>query len=186
MTSPTEKKITPDSVSDRPADTPSKASQRGKLTQRVGGRLRDMGTRGQAALNQPGTLPNKGYGWFRRWLRKIWNSYGGGLYALGFAVSFAWLEINELLFDDIPGFIGIVGDFGDQIFPFIVDFFIDTFRNILSALLWPVDVALYRPPWGAVALGLAFYAFDKLLKEPTRNWLFHDALDDEQPTDDEG
>ena len=41
-------------------------------------------------------LPEKSHGWFRNWFRKVWKVRGGGLYAVGFAVSFIYFEIGSL------------------------------------------------------------------------------------------
>jgi hypothetical protein len=38
----------------------------------------------------------KTHGWFRGWFRKVWKVRGGGLYALGFALSFVYFEISSL------------------------------------------------------------------------------------------
>lgn len=42
----------------------------------------------------------KTHGWFRGWFRKVWKVRGGGLYALGFALSFVYFEVGSLV-DDV-------------------------------------------------------------------------------------
>ena len=36
-------------------------------------------------------------GWFRRWFAKVWKVRGGGLYAVGWAATFAYLEVTTLI-----------------------------------------------------------------------------------------
>lgn len=113
-------------------------------------------------------LPGKSHGWFRNWFRKVWKVRGGGLYALGFALSFAYFEIGSLG-DDIMG----VGSlFNGHAVQFLVQFFVESFQNTLKAFVWPVFVVQLAPPWGAVALVVAFFGFTKYLKPPIERWLF--------------
>ncbi len=115
-------------------------------------------------------LPEKSHGWFRNWFRKVWNVRGGGLYAVGFAVSFLVFEIGSLS-DDI---LGVGSLFNGQAIEFIVQLLIDSFRNTMKAFAWPVYVVSWAPPYGAIALGCAFIGFTKYLKAPIERWLFPD------------
>ena len=105
---------------------------------------------------------------FRNWFRKIWDVRGGGLYAVGFAATFLYLEIVDL-FDDAMG-IGAI--FEGQIVAFIIDFFLDSLSNTISAFMWPVDIVQWAPPWGAVILGMAFWLFPTYVKPHIEEWLF--------------
>ena len=113
-------------------------------------------------------LPEKSHGWFRDWFRKVWKVRGGGLYALGFALSFVYFEIGSLG-DDI---LGIGSLFSGQAVEFVVQFLVDSFRNTLKAFVWPVFVVQLAPPWGAIGLGLLYVGFAKYLKAPIERWLF--------------
>lgn len=125
----------------------------------------------QAMLEKP-------HGWFRSWFRKVWKVRGGGLYACGFAVSFVILEIGSLA-DDV---LGIGALFSGQAFEFIISFVIDSFKNTMYSFMWSVYVVQLAPPWGAIGLGLAFFGFSSLLKEPIEGWLFADAPEEaEEP-----
>ena len=77
---------------------------------------------------------------------------GGGLYALGFIATFVVLEVQSLA-DDVLG-IGAV--FTGQ------------------AFMWPIHIVQFAPPWGAVALGVAYMGFATYLKKPIEGWLFDD------------
>ncbi|MDH3692153.1 MAG: hypothetical protein OEU36_22175, partial [Gammaproteobacteria bacterium] len=101
------------------------------------------------------------------WFRKVWKVRGGGLYAFGFAVTFVILEIGSLG-DDIAD-IGSV--FSGQAIQFVIQFLIDSFTNTLKSFVWPVYVVQMAPPWGAIALGLAFVFFAKVLQGPVEQWL---------------
>lgn len=118
-------------------------------------------------------LPEKSHGWFRDWFRKVWKIRGGGLYALGFAISFIYFEIGSLG-DDL---LGIGSLFNGQALDFIIDFMIDSFTNTIKAFMWPVYVVRLAPPWGAIGLGLAFIGFTQFLKSPIEKWLFGDEPD---------
>ncbi len=93
---------------------------------------------------------------------------GGGLYALGFAITFIVLELGSVV-EDAKQF-SLVLD--GQAFEFVLNFIIDSFKNTLSALIWPVYFVQLVPPWGLIALCAGFMAFPKYLKKPIDDWLF--------------
>lgn len=105
---------------------------------------------------------------FRTWFRKVWDVRGGGLYACGFAVTFLILEIGSLA-DDVLG-IGAV--FNGEVISFLIDFIIDSFMNTFFALIWPVYVVQWQTPFGALALGVAFWLFPTYVKPHIEAWLF--------------
>ena len=105
---------------------------------------------------------------FREWFRKVWDVRGGGLYALGFIATFIYLEVVDL-FDDVMG-IGAI--FNGQVVDVIVDFILDSLMNTVEALMWPVDVVQWAPPFGAVALGLGYWLFPTYVKPHIEDWLF--------------
>lgn len=127
----------------------------------------------------PSPLIDKPHGWFRRWFRKVWRVRGGGLYACGFAVSFILFELRSLGEDLVS--LGGVLDGG--IIGFVVDFIVDSLTNTVAALMWPLYVVQTAPPWGAVALGLAYAVFASWIKPPLERWMFRDAAGDEQAVD---
>ena len=120
----------------------------------------------------PPELIDKSHGWFRDWFRKVWKVRGGGLYACGFAITFVIFEVGSLA-DDV---LGIGALFNGQAIDFIISFIIDSFTNTLRAFMWPVYIVQWAPPWGAVALGLAFFGFSSYLKSPIERWLFDDDV----------
>lgn len=107
---------------------------------------------------------------FRAWFRKVWKVRGGGLYAVGFAGTFIYLETLSLA-DDV---LGIGALFRGEAIEFFVNFIIDSFMNTIAAFLWPVEVIQFAPPFGAIALGIAFWLFPIYLKPHIEAWLFHD------------
>ena len=93
---------------------------------------------------------------------------GGGLYACGFAVTFLFLELGSFI-EDAKN-IGLL--FDGHIVEFVVDFFLDSFRNTMNAFIWPVHVISYAQPYGIIALGVAYLLFPVTLKKPIEMWLF--------------
>jgi hypothetical protein len=93
---------------------------------------------------------------------------GGGLYACGFALTFATLEAGSFIDD----FKQIHLLFDGKVIEFVLSFIIDSFTNTVSAFAWPATVAQFAPPWGAIGLGLAFVLFPKYIKKHIEAWLF--------------
>lgn len=104
---------------------------------------------------------------------------GGGLYALGFALSFVYFEVGSLGGD----ILGVGSLFNGHAFEFVVQFFVDSLQNTLKAFVWPVFVVQLAPPWGAIALVAAYFGFTRYLKSPIERWLFpeHSETNDEPP-----
>jgi hypothetical protein len=115
-------------------------------------------------------LPGKSHGHFRKWFRKVWDLRGGGLYACGFALTFVALEAGSFIEDFKE--IGLL--FDGEIIQFILNFIIDSFGNTLQAFIWPANVAQMAPPYGAIALGVAFWLFPIYVKKHIEAWLFAD------------
>ncbi|MEL7187065.1 MAG: hypothetical protein AAFN50_11635 [Pseudomonadota bacterium] len=134
----------------------------------------------QRLSDEARALPQRSHGWFRTWFKKVWDVRGGGLYAVGFAVTFLWLEVTSI-FDDIAG-IGMV--FDGQAVEFVIGFIVDSFKNTLAAFMWPVDIVTWKSPWGAIILGLAFWLFPIFVKPHIEKWMFdEDAAVDEETSD---
>ena len=122
----------------------------------------------------PSPLIDKGHSAFREWFRKVWTVRGGGLYAVGFAVTFVILELQEVVGDLASLAAMITGGGLNELIGFVFGFIIDSFVNTFYSLIWPVYVIQWQPPWGAIGLGLAYAGFASFLKQPITNWLFHD------------
>lgn len=147
------------------------------LVERVTGAIRTGGDRGRDAFVRPGGLSDQAEGHFRRWFRKVWEVRGGGLYALGFAATFLYLEASQLVLDDIPTFLTLGSYEPAVLISFMVDFLIDTLMNTISAFIWPVYILQWWPPVGGIALIIAFILFPKYLKPHIEQWLLRDDPD---------
>src|SRR5690606_23353488 len=64
---------------------------------RTGNRLRDAAGLGRLAVEEPRAVPGELRRRFKRFLRTLWNSHGGGLYACGFVIAFLWLEASTIV-----------------------------------------------------------------------------------------
>ena len=121
-------------------------------------------------------LANHAHGWFRTWFAKIWKVRGGGLYACGYAITFVYLEVRTIAGEIAQS--ESIGEFiQEQLIEFIFRFALDSFANLIQALMWPVYIVQYRPPFGAIALGIAFVVFPMTLKKPIEKWLLPESED---------
>jgi hypothetical protein len=95
---------------------------------------------------------------------------GGGLYAVGFAARFIFLEVRTLVSEIAES--SSVGEFlSEQLIEFVFRFAMDSIMNTVEALIWPVYVIELSPPFGAIGLGIAFLVFTNYLKKPIERWL---------------
>jgi len=92
------------------------------------------------------------------------------LYAVGYIVSFLWFEIRSVG-ADIVGFFG-TDVLSSELFGFLIGIVVDSFTNMVKALMWPVYIIQINPIYGGIALGLAFAIFPKYLKKPLEKHLF--------------
>ena len=116
---------------------------------------------------------NLAYRFAHGWFRKVWKVRGGGLYAVGYILTFLFFEAKTVA-EEVAESTGIVDFLSNQIFEFVIRFATDSLQNMIKAFMWPVYIVEMFPPYGAIALGLAFFAFPKYLKKPIEKWLFGD------------
>ena len=149
-------------------DDPDKTGAPASLTERA----RELGRRGREELTRKGGLPDSAHGSFRRWFRKVWELRGGGAYAVGFALTFLYLEITDILFDDIPSLFAMQVISVESILGFVISFIIDTLMNTLYAFMWPALLLGWGEAYGLIALIGIFVLFPRFLKRPIEHWLF--------------
>lgn len=125
---------------------------------------------------KPQQLADQAHGWFRTWFGKVWKVRGGGLYACGYAITFAVLEVKTI-FGDIAEAEGPIDFVKEQAFEMAFRFLGETLQNMISAFMWPVPVVQFNPPVGVIALGIAFFLFPMTLKKPIERWLFGEEDD---------
>lgn len=118
---------------------------------------------------------------FRLWFAKVWKVRGGGLYAVGWAAYFLYLEIATI-FGEIAEADGVIDFFTGQLIEFVFRFLGDSIMNMIQAFVWPVYIVQWRPPVGAIALGIAFVLFPAYVKPHITKWLFPDG----EPEESEG
>lgn len=130
---------------------------------------------GQTLTTEPGKFPSALLDFMRRSFRTVWDARGGGLYAVGYVLTFMWLEA-AMLVDDVVSANSIAGFFGEQLFEMFFRYLGESFRNMILAFMWPVHVVTLVPPWGAIAFGLAYAGFDRFFRKPIEMWLFDDDV----------
>lgn len=69
---------------------------------------------------------------------------GGGLYAVGYALTFLYFEVTSIL-GDIAGASSVDDFFRNQVFEFVARFAGETMQNMVSAFMWPVYVVRLDP-----------------------------------------
>jgi len=115
-------------------------------------------------------VADKAHGWFRTWFAKVWHVRGGGLYPVGFALGFIYLDLSTVVSEVAES--SSVGDFLiNQLIEFVFRFAIDSIVNTIQAVMWPVYVIQLSPPYGAIGLGMAFLVFTIYIQEPIERWL---------------
>jgi len=155
------------------ADDRSAKAKKAPLGRRLGASLRAAGDLGVDAVRNPAGIPHTAHGAFRNWFRKVWNTRGGSIYTLGYALTFAALELKTF----VAGLAGMTnaGDFVmEQLWQFLVRFSADSISNLVMAFIWPVFVVTWYPPWGACLFVIALLLFPKFIKPPVERWLFGD------------
>ena len=99
-------------------------------------------------------------------LISLFQSRGGGLYALGYVVTFVVLEVLEIpeLFGDLAGLFVGDGTLAGSVIALGVDFFVDTLRNMVYAFIWPALVIQYFGWVGVALVAVGFATYDRLLR----------------------
>jgi hypothetical protein len=131
--------------------------------------LKDPSSQNSTSLSR--TSSQRAFQYARKWIRKVWNLRGGGLYAVGYIVTFLYFEVTTFV-SEIAASSGIVEFLTSQILEFALHMLIRSFENMIWALMWPAYIAQFSPPIGAIALGVAFIIFPKYIKPHLEKWLF--------------
>ena len=92
------------------------------------------------------------------------------MYAVGYILTFLYFEIRSVGVD-IVDFFG-TNLLSSELFGFLIGIVVDSFTNMVKALMWPVYIIQINPIYGGIALGLAFAFFPKYLKKPLEKQLF--------------
>ncbi len=142
-----------------------------RLGRRVGERLRNISEAGRESVRNPKSIPGRTGSWFKRWLGELWKVRGGGLYAVGYIVCFIYFEARTAV-NEVSQATGVADFFSNLISDFLFRFLTETLVNMVKSFIWPVYMVALNPPYGAIALGLAFWLFPLYLKKPIERWLF--------------
>jgi len=126
---------------------------------------------GQILAKEPRRFPRALLNVLRRSFRTVWDARGGGLYACGYVLTFIWLEITMFI-EDIVSAESIGDFFGEQVFEIFFRYLGESFRNMIAAFMWPVQVIEISPPWGVGILVGMFVVFPRWIKPSLERWLF--------------
>lgn len=112
--------------------------------------------------------------WHRRWLAKIWLTYGGGLYAVGYGLTFLYLEVRSII-GELGEADGVIDFLTSQLIEFLFRFLSESISNMVQAFIWFIPVIEFRPPMGFIILGVGFLVFDIFLRKPIGDWLLRES-----------
>ena len=160
----------------RNENKPGKA-RKPALTRRFGDKLEAISEASRETIRDPRGTPRRAHGWFRRWFHKLFKVRGGGLYALGYIVTFVYFEVMTLAGEVVESS-SVSGFLGAQAFDVVFRFLSDTIGNMARAFIWPFTVIAIRPPYGLAALVLGFMLFDRRVRPPLERWMLADEPDE--------
>lgn len=111
------------------------------------------------SVRKPSTIKGR----VRRALIGLWRTRGGGLYGLGYVITFVILEVRAL-FGDIVEATNVTGAFAAEMLAWLFRFGVDSFLNVGLAFAWPAFVIDGLGGWGIVVVVGAFIGFERLAR----------------------
>lgn len=96
-------------------------------------------------------------------LIRLWSARGGGLYGLGYVLTFVALEVPTTIANVTELVTGSASVLA-AILEWLLRFGLDTLLNMLWAFLWPVFLLENMGGWGVAVLVVGFIVFEKLLR----------------------
>jgi hypothetical protein len=93
--------------------------------------------------------------WARRRFLGLWQGKGGGVYGLGYALTFVALELRAFG-GEIAASDSAAGFIAGQMFGYLIRISVDSLLNALYALVWPLVLLNSLGVWLACALTGAF------------------------------
>jgi len=149
-----------------------------RFVARIKRRGREAKALGTTLVNEPKAFPAEAGGVVKRGLRTMWQARGGGFYAVGFVLTFLYLEARTLV-REVGASDGVVSFFTEQAMEFLFRFSIQSIQNTALAFVWPFLVLDAWHEYGLVALAAGYLLFAYVLKDRLTEWLF-DGQDNEQ------
>ncbi len=99
-----------------------------------------------------------------RMLLKVWRSQGGGLYGLGYIVTFVYLEIR-LVITEFMDAESLIDFFTDQLFDFVLRFLGESLGNFIQALIWPlILIGEFGFTYGLIFLVVVYALFEYVVR----------------------
>ena len=98
------------------------------------------------------------------------------MYAVGYAVTFFYLEARSIL-EELAESTGPIDFLTGHLIEFIFRFMGDSIMNMVQAVTWFLPVIGFKSPLGIILLGIGFYVFDIYLRDPVERWLLQEDQD---------
>ncbi len=94
---------------------------------------------------------------------RLWQSRGGGLYGLGYVLTFISLEILEIpeLAQDLFNLFVGDGSTPGALLALIIEFFVDTGLNMVYAFIWPALLIEQFHGFGVFLVAFGFATFNR-------------------------
>lgn len=99
----------------------------------------------------------------REGLLGLWRARGGGLYGLGYVITFVVLEIR-LAVTELASSEGVLEFLGNQFLEYLLRLGVGSFVNALLAFLWPFLLLERVGGWGLLVLPGAYLLFERWLR----------------------
>ena len=111
------------------------------------------------SVRRPSTMKGR----VRGALITLWRTRGGGLYGLGYVISFMWLEARALAGDIVEATTG-AGAFAAELMSAVFRFGVESFVNVGLAFAWPGFVIHALGGWGVALVVGGFILFERIAR----------------------
>ncbi len=99
----------------------------------------------------------------REGLVGLWSARGGGLYGLGYVVSFVILELRTVV-GEFEGSHSLMSFIGQELLAYLLRVGFMSFVNAGLAFVWPAFVLQLFGGWGILLLLAGYFAFERGLR----------------------
>ena len=137
---------------------------------------RQAASLGSTLVHRPREFPHEAGGLMKQGFRTMWLARGGGFYAIGFVITFLYLEVRTIA-TEVGAASGFFDFLGEELLEFLFRFSIQSLANTVQAFLWPLLLVGEYEYAGVAVLVLGYLGFDRWCKPALTRWLFDEPED---------